>query len=191
MTQTINADPANAPHEVYGFYDAADRLIYVGCTVNLAQRSDQHRTQSWWWWQVRRTDVLAHAETRAEGRALERAAIIELRPRWNQSPKPPQKEWGADDYMDRILAQIGARTVCCTRGLSALTAKEERLVMAANAYHDLDLPLEPLALVERIARGTVLTAALIRSLQAGRTFTCQSCEFIFRSRAPLPADRAA
>lgn len=37
------------PHHVYRCYDAAGRLLYVGCSVNVKQRIKWHRSMSAHW----------------------------------------------------------------------------------------------------------------------------------------------
>jgi hypothetical protein len=37
------------PHVVYRAYDAADRLVYVGCTADWPGRLRNHVNATWWW----------------------------------------------------------------------------------------------------------------------------------------------
>lgn len=173
----MNEDQRQREHMIYGYYDATDRLIYVGCSVNVEQRTEQHRSSSWWWWQVARCDILATAQSKTEGHALERQAIVELRPRWNRDPMPPQQEWTAEDYLDAILNNLASRVRCCTAHFDRVPNALGRLIQAANAYHGLNLPPEPLALTEATKRDVIgLPLPLQLALRAGHTLKCQSCE---------------
>lgn len=67
---------------VYRVYDADDRLIYVGATINLEQRMAHHRTQSWWHGIAYRVSDEPH-ETIASALASERVAIANERPAFN------------------------------------------------------------------------------------------------------------
>lgn len=43
---------ADKPHFVYSLRDSEDRLLYVGCTVDLTVRIAQHRSSQPWWHEV-------------------------------------------------------------------------------------------------------------------------------------------
>lgn len=69
------------PHMVYEFYDYKGEPVYVGCTVNLADRLQTHQRSPMW-----REVVEVHTQlypTRLEGLSAERRLINELQPRWN------------------------------------------------------------------------------------------------------------
>lgn len=68
--------------EVYRAYDAAGRLLYVGCSSDVDTRLKAHATDSSWWpfhARVERVSYLA----RAEAEAAEAEAIATEYPRWN------------------------------------------------------------------------------------------------------------
>lgn len=47
--EAVGASGRNAlPHYVYRCYDAADRLLYVGCSIDVKTRRIAHSTNSWW-----------------------------------------------------------------------------------------------------------------------------------------------
>lgn len=62
--------------DLYRFYDALDRLLYIGISLNAAQRASQHRQDKQWWGDVVRMEVEHLAVTsRREAEQLEREAI--------------------------------------------------------------------------------------------------------------------
>lgn len=70
-------------HCVYRWYDATGRLLYIGCTVDLAGRMRVHRSKGSDW-----VPLAAHVEveshpTRTAGYAAEKAAILEEQPIYN------------------------------------------------------------------------------------------------------------
>jgi excinuclease UvrABC nuclease subunit len=74
-------DQQYAPHVVYEFYDREGAPVYVGCTINLADRLRTHQGSEMW-----REVVEVHTRlhpTRDEARSAEKSLIRELQPRWN------------------------------------------------------------------------------------------------------------
>lgn len=47
---------ADKPHYVYRFFDASDRLLYIGCTLDWKRRENEHRWYTPW------SDDIAHCE---------------------------------------------------------------------------------------------------------------------------------
>jgi predicted GIY-YIG superfamily endonuclease len=74
------------PHWVYWHFAADGRLLYVGSTTNLDERTGQHR-YSCWWGDVERI-VSTRFETRTAGLAAEAAAIKAGRPLYNVQHNP-------------------------------------------------------------------------------------------------------
>lgn len=69
------------PHDLYRFYDALDRLLYIGISLNAATRMSQHKTEKPWWGDVRRVQVTPLGViTRSEAERIERDAIADERP---------------------------------------------------------------------------------------------------------------
>lgn len=72
---------------VYRFFDITGRLLYVGYTIDPAQRFKQHsrshESRRWWVHQVRYT-VTAY-DSEEEGRAAEKAAILAEKPLYNRN----------------------------------------------------------------------------------------------------------
>lgn len=71
-------------HYVYRLYDRDDALLYVGCTRDVEERMSQHKWTAPWIAEVDRCESDSYP-TKAEALAVERAAIISLRPRHNQT----------------------------------------------------------------------------------------------------------
>ena len=80
----INRFPqyADRPHFVYRAFDAADRLLYIGCTVNFEQRRRTHEQRSPWAHRVDRWDV-ERFDTQAPALLGEEAAIKAEHPEFN------------------------------------------------------------------------------------------------------------
>lgn len=69
-------------HILYRFYDAGDRLLYVGITNSPPARFRQHRGGKDWWDTVTAI-TLERFHSRADLAAEERVAILVERPRYN------------------------------------------------------------------------------------------------------------
>ena len=67
---------------LYRYYNATDKLIYVGISNNPPVRAGQHRKLSWWWLEATRC-TLEHFATRAEAMQAEIAAIQAEAPAYN------------------------------------------------------------------------------------------------------------
>lgn len=67
---------------LYRFYDADDRLLYIGISERGPERWKAHRKDKPWWGELARTTT-EHYETRAEALEAERAAIIAEKPLHN------------------------------------------------------------------------------------------------------------
>lgn len=71
----------NKPHMVYEFYDRDGGPVYVGCTVNLADRLRTHQASDMWREVAEVHTVLYPAADLAYD--AERRLIRDLQPRWN------------------------------------------------------------------------------------------------------------
>ena len=60
--------------DLYRFFDANDRLLYVGISFSAVARASQHRSEKDWWSDVARMDV-EHLPSRAAAEQAERDAI--------------------------------------------------------------------------------------------------------------------
>lgn len=87
---------ADKRHYVYRHYDAAGRLLYVGCTSLPKTRPYQHKTKPWWP-EVART-VFSSPLSYAAGQSVEFAAIRNERPLHNR------RQWGRT--RERVLWDI-------------------------------------------------------------------------------------
>lgn len=72
------------PHFVYRVFDATDRLLYVGCSVDVEQRMANHEGASPWFVFHARVETVSYP-TRAEAEHAEANAIASEHPRWNIS----------------------------------------------------------------------------------------------------------
>lgn len=77
---------------IYRFYDASERLLYIGITENPRARFADHESKKPWWKDVTRHSI-EWRETREEAEAAELEAIRAERPVWNVagSPCPPER----------------------------------------------------------------------------------------------------
>lgn len=67
---------------LYRLYDSTGTLLYVGVSLNVAQRMSQHRAVKPWWTDVARIE-LEHYDTRGRVLAAELAAIRAEAPLYN------------------------------------------------------------------------------------------------------------
>lgn len=86
-------------HDLYRFYDADDRLLYVGISLNAAQRASQHKVEKPWWDDVRRMDV-EHLGlmTRSEAEMVERGVIVDERPLHNIAHNTHRNQIATDSF---------------------------------------------------------------------------------------------
>lgn len=141
------------PHDLYRFYDADDRLLYIGISLNAAQRASQHKAEKPWWNEVARMDV-EHlgAVTRQDAEATEREAIRTEMPTHNivHSIKQdqPTHQWGMPfhfPYRMRSLKRVQAAVNDLGREFDWLDSKGQPSVSRSDF----------IALVERVARSVV------------------------------------
>lgn len=116
------------PHVVYRHFDTAGRLIYVGCTNSIKQRTDQHRKSSWWFPQVARTRVLLFPN-RDYALWKEREAIGAENPRWNLKGRV-RDDWTAEDYADLLYAM---------RQNGASEKRQVAVISEAKLRHGVDI----------------------------------------------------
>lgn len=72
---------------VYVLRSIENEVLYVGISVNVYQRLDQHRAEKPWWYEVSSIG-LTHYDERSDALDAEAALIQTLRPRYNRSLKP-------------------------------------------------------------------------------------------------------
>jgi DNA-binding XRE family transcriptional regulator len=83
-TETVTV--AN-PTTLYRFYDAADRLLYVGISDRPQMRTAEHRRRAPWWDQAVRS-TLERFASRADAAQAETSAICSESPVFNLLGKP-------------------------------------------------------------------------------------------------------
>lgn len=91
---------------VYEFYDRDGDPVYVGCTVNLADRLQAHQ-RSEMWREVAEVHTQLYA-TQDEGYAAERRLIAELQPRWNFQSTERASEAAREQHRRRRAAREAA-----------------------------------------------------------------------------------
>lgn len=98
----IGADLQSEAHALYRFHDADGRLLYVGITLNPANRWRDHKRDKDWWHEVD-TITIEKFESRGAALLAERQAIISERPAYNiVHGRPADSRWGtrAEDMPD-------------------------------------------------------------------------------------------
>jgi hypothetical protein len=78
------------PTTLYRFYDADDRLLYVGITEHLAHRTRDHRHGALWWDDAVRS-TLERFPSRPEAKSAESRAILTEDPLHNKAERPVTK----------------------------------------------------------------------------------------------------
>lgn len=122
------------PHYVYRCYDAEDRLIYVGCTVDPATRIANHRAAAWWGTQIVRVRHTVFPD-REHALRMERTAIGEEQPRWNlRSRWHTRSIWSAEHYVDYYIA-LKSQATQSTRTLDHMA----RVVDEARRRYGIDV----------------------------------------------------
>lgn len=126
MRYSLNGTAAEirqGPTAVYRWYDADDRLVYVGVSNNPAARADQHSREKPWWTQVARCEV-AWFPSRPEALVAERAAIQTEMPTLNYVGTPRQSE---AQRRQESMRQVAVRLpVSLIARLDAIAAAERR-----------------------------------------------------------------
>lgn len=122
---------ADAPHYVYRCFDADGRLLYVGCTSNVARRMASHQGASsqpasvWLRACMTRHKVSGPFANWATAREVERAAITVEQPLFNMQDRGPAR-WMLLDAIAEYLIEHGhadlARDTACTCWRETLTA---------------------------------------------------------------------
>lgn len=89
----IPVEVTDEPAALYRFYDAAERLLYVGVSRNLATRWGQHETEKSWWPAVTRKTVVMYGSRKeaelAEGRAIRSESPLHNKAMGRRDPTRP------------------------------------------------------------------------------------------------------
>lgn len=106
---------SDQPTSLYRFYDAEDRLLYVGITNHLMRRTTRHAADKPWFSAVARSEV-DHYPTRAAALAREAELIRELQPvhniqgRGRLKPYPEERTMSPDKgRADRLTVAVEAK----------------------------------------------------------------------------------
>lgn len=86
--------------EVYRYFDADDRLLYVGVSANSVARMIGHRSAAEWWPLATRI-AIERFETREQALEAEYEAIVNERPLHNKWPK--------EEFRVSLAKRLGAR----------------------------------------------------------------------------------
>lgn len=92
---------------LYRFYDADDRLLYIGISTQACARLAQHAKDKEWFPSVARASF-EHYDTQAEALAAEKAAIKAERPAHNirHSPTPRVTRRNGDMTVEEVAAYL-------------------------------------------------------------------------------------
>lgn len=96
-----------ADYVVYRLLGEDFRLLYIGCTGNLATRLGQHRTKRPWWSEVVCYSLERHGADRAGALVAERAAILSEQPPYNSVR---ESRSAAERFWEKV--DIGAPDEC-------------------------------------------------------------------------------
>ncbi|MDB5716467.1 MAG: hypothetical protein JWO15_3864 [Sphingomonadales bacterium] len=136
---------------VYRAFDAADRLLYVGCSVDVDARLNYHQQHSNWWPFHCRIEREGFA-SRDEALAAEATAIFTEHPRWNMTGRSPNHPDGAANAVNRAPWLDAERQTA--NALRALQAEKQQL---AKAMRKVNFDLRGMeALCSLIAAGEVI-----------------------------------
>lgn len=128
---SYNYPDGSQPHYVYRAFDAAGRLIYVGCSLDPEARVANHRMTSWWADQIERVEFTP-AGSRDAARRAERRTIIGERPRWNVKSRWPSVQGEAlESALDYEVAFLACGNTDTAWGRSHL-ASVRRLIAAKS-----------------------------------------------------------
>jgi len=131
-------DAGNPRQVLYRMFDADDALLYVGVSMNVAQRFAAHRSDKQWWGDIARI-TLSHFATRREVLVAEATAIREERPLYNVQ------------HATRVLAAVGATPTETAQRIGALADDERELYEASQHRRAVEAELEAARAEERQA----------------------------------------
>ena len=108
MSELAGAIPlADRAHVLYRMYDAAGALLYIGITLNIANRLSAHQGEKPWWSDVANIK-LEHFADRMAVLTAERTAIMEEAPAYNIHWRrgAPMAGHGITDNVDEARFQV-------------------------------------------------------------------------------------
>lgn len=130
------------PQVLYRMFDEAGALLYVGVSMNVAQRFAAHRAVKDWWGDIRQI-TLEHHAARNDVLQAETLAIRTELPRYNL----------ADSVRNRTLTVVNASPDV---RLSAMELAEARVVAAVQQVRALEAEIVDARTEERAAILAVL-----------------------------------
>lgn len=120
---------------LYRLFDSAGTLLYVGISLNVAQRMSQHRAVKPWWDDVASIQLATYPD-RASVLEAERAAITNEHPLHNILGKvwPTAVEAGPSGrVLDRLAVSSAKRKQLVAEREEARTAEREAIVAVLGA----------------------------------------------------------
>jgi len=110
---------------IYRAYDGADRLLYVGSSVDIDARLRQHESAFPAWWAFQRRIDVQTFSTEEQAREAEARAIAAEHPRWNVTGRSP-------DHPDGFAGNAASMSWLATerdiaRHLKRLTSEARQL----------------------------------------------------------------
>ena len=167
--------------DLYRFFDVHDVLLYIGISLNAAQRASQHRAYKHWWDEVHRMEVEHLSCDRTAALEVERLAILVELPLYNvthntisNQPPPTPHQSLAFDAFEALHLRVGGLA-----GDGIALESVTLLYAAAKAIDDLAHYLDVLDYNEgddhaqRDFHGTI--RAIARSLPYGQTCDNDEC----------------
>jgi predicted GIY-YIG superfamily endonuclease len=136
VTATVSPGPeaevnGDEPTALYRFYDRGNTLLYVGITVNLARRWEDHATEKSWWPGVARKTVQIYG-TRREALAAETIAIIAESPVHNVAGQVPVND--RDARLRRLERRIADAEKSVRRGIPTVFSLDDGFQSMVDAY---------------------------------------------------------
>lgn len=144
--------------DLYRFYDADDRLLYIGISLHAAMRASQHKADKHWWPDVDRMTVDHLQADRTEAHAIERLAILDEKPIYNVTHNAQVAISDTDDgvvefdatrivdvYASEVYQEVGR----------AMDVIAHRCDDANRAGHDVGTRLEFVQILGALARSLV------------------------------------
>jgi predicted GIY-YIG superfamily endonuclease len=118
-------DPSNRNHYVYRYFNADDRLLYVGCTMRPELRWKEHKA-------FRRGMALMVAKVRMQGpynfdtaREIERVALATEEPLYGMTPEKRAQRAKKSGFVDRTVDGLTSAGVPFEDAVKAAVAEAE------------------------------------------------------------------
>lgn len=131
------SDRRDEPHWVYRCYDDANRLLYVGCTMNLKRRRSEHEGTAWFQFMAR--SVIRGPFDYETARQVEREQIETLHPHFNETnAEISERQRSRYDRKRRHTAFFAAHPDASSDDYWAAIGQEQ----FNHAMSELDRPLD-------------------------------------------------